>query len=143
MKHKKTNNENIEKNDNDEMSEISDKESIVTYKSEIDNTPSYTYSTIIYIKNKTVHTFYFIFCASKIYLFWILLHYVASQLYVKLCVPQTLIGFIISPLLTVTPHCQGLRWIVYNGANIISNMWVVFGSWICTTILITATENNK
>jgi hypothetical protein len=77
-----------------------------------------------------------LFHISKIYLLWILLHFIASQLYIKLCVPSTLWGFLISPFIVATPYCQGLRWVVYNAANIINNMWVVLGTWICSTILI-------
>jgi hypothetical protein len=50
-------------------------------------------------------------------------------------------GFILSPFMTATPHCQGLRWIVYNGANMISNMWIIFGAWICSSILIINKDN--
>ena len=78
----------------------------------------------------------FIFRVSGVYLLWILLHYVASHLYVKFCVPKTIIGFIMSPFMTATPHCQGLRWIVFNAANMINNMWIILGTWICSTILI-------
>ena len=73
---------------------------------------------------------------SGIYLLWIFLHYLASHLYVRLCVPNTIIGFLISPFMTATPHCQGLRWIVYNAANMINNMWIVLGAWICSMLLI-------
>jgi hypothetical protein len=72
---------------------------------------------------------------SGIYLVWIFLHYLASHLYVKLCVPSTIIGFLLSPFMTATPHCQGLRWIVYNAANIINNMWIILGAWFCSTLL--------
>jgi len=77
---------------------------------------------------------------SGIYLMWIFLHYLASHLYVKLCVPNTIIGFLLSPFMTATPHCQGLRWIVYNAANMINNMWIVLGTWICSTLLIVNKE---
>jgi ABC-type antimicrobial peptide transport system permease subunit len=70
-----------------------------------------------------------------IYLLWICLHYFASQLYVKICVPSTLVGFIMSPFMIATPHCEGLRWIIYNAANMINNMWVITGSWICSNLL--------
>jgi len=71
-----------------------------------------------------------------IYLLWICLHYFASHLYVKICVPNTILGFIMSPFMIPTPHCEGLRWIIYNAANMINNMWLITGSWICSTILI-------
>jgi hypothetical protein len=73
---------------------------------------------------------------SSIYLLWICLHYFSAQLYVKFCVPNTILGFIMSPFIIMTPHCQGLRWIVYNAAHIINNMWMVIGSWIYSMIWI-------
>ena len=88
-----------------------------------------------------LNKFKFLFHISKIYLLWIILHYIASQLYIKFCVPTTVWGFLISPFIVTTPHCQGLRWIVYNAANIINNMWVVLGTWVCSTLLII--DNNK
>jgi hypothetical protein len=78
----------------------------------------------------------FILKVGGVYLLWICLHFVSSHLYVKLCVPSTFIGFVMSPFMSATPHCQGLRWIVYNAANMINNMWIIFGAWICSTILI-------
>ena len=71
---------------------------------------------------------------SGVYIMWILFHYGASHLYIYFCVPNTIYGVIISPFLTATPQCQGLRWIVYNGANIINNMWVILGSWLISNI---------
>ena len=76
----------------------------------------------------------FIFSVSGVYLLWICLHYFASHLYVKLCVPNTVIGFLMSPFMTATPHCHGLRWVVYNAAHMINNMWIICGSFICSTI---------
>ena len=73
---------------------------------------------------------------SKFYLCWIIIHYIASQLYIQLCTPWTFYGFVLSPFLTLTPHCQGLRWIVYNGAGVINNMWFIFGSWLCANVFI-------
>lgn len=77
------------------------------------------------------------FKLSGIYLLWICLHYFSAHLYIKFCVPNTLIGFIMSPLMITTPHCQGLRWLVYNAASIINNMWILIGSWIYSFIWIT------
>jgi hypothetical protein len=96
----------------------------------------YSYNFGVYFFTVTYKTIKFIINISGIYLLWILLHYVASHLYIKFCVPCTLFGFIMSPFMTATPHCQGLRWIVYNAANMINNMWIIFGAWICSTLLI-------
>ena len=77
-----------------------------------------------------------------VYFGWIVMHYTASHMYTKLCVPETWYGFFISPFLTSTPHCQGLRWIVYNGANTINSMWVLIGTWLCSKILFTTQNEN-
>jgi hypothetical protein len=89
----------------------------------------------------TYYTIKFIIKISGVYLMWIVLHYCASHLYIQFCVPKTPIGFLLSPFMSATPHCQGLRWIVYNAANVINNMWVVLGAWICSTILIMNRES--
>ena len=86
--------------------------------------------------------FYIIFNITRVYFLWIFLHYFASQLYIKWCVPSTIIGFLWSPFMTATPHCQGLRWILYNGANMINHMWMVLGGWICASWLIVEKERN-
>jgi len=72
---------------------------------------------------------------TGVYFLWIFLHYFASHLYVKLCVPETILGFFISPFLITTPYCVGLRWIIQTGANSINNMWLVFGTWFYSYIL--------
>ena len=82
----------------------------------------------------------FIFKVSGIYFLWISLHYFSAHLYFKFCVPSTIIGFIMSPFMIMTPHCQGLRWIVYNAANIINNMWILIGAWVYSMIWILGKE---
>jgi hypothetical protein len=77
-----------------------------------------------------------------IYILWIFLHYFSSHLYIKFCVPNTLLGFVMSPLMISTPHCQGLRWIVYNAAGVINNMWIFIGGWIYSVIWIFNNNNN-
>ena len=69
-----------------------------------------------------------------VYVTWIIIHYVATHLYARLCTPLTLYGFIISPFITAIPYCQGLRWAIYNCGLTISNMWVLLGAWISTNI---------
>lgn len=100
---------------------------------------SYYYFTMSF--NVIFKTIRLIINVSGIYLLWIILHYIASHLYIKLCVTNTFIGFIISPFMVATPQCQGLRWIVYNAANIINNMWISIGAWICSTLLIINNNN--
>lgn len=95
----------------------------------------YLYDKISYLGDKIVTFILCAYVASNMYVFWIVLHYFASHLYVYYCVPKTFIGFLMSPFLIVSPQCQSLRWILYNAANIISNMWVILGSWLCSIMI--------
>jgi hypothetical protein len=70
-----------------------------------------------------------------IYILWIFLHYIASHLYIHFCAPLTIAGFLMSPFLTPTPHCQALRWTIYTGANAINSMWAVLGVWLCSKLV--------
>jgi hypothetical protein len=98
----------------------------------------------ILIKTSTflLKTLIVLFKVSGIYLLWICLHYFSAHLYIKFCVPNTVIGFLMSPFMIATPHCQGLRWIVYNAAGIINNMWILIGAWIYSIIWIFNRDNH-
>lgn len=52
-------------------------------------------------------TFLMMLKISGIYLLWICLHYFSAHLYIKFCVPNTIIGFLMSPFMISAPHCQG------------------------------------
>jgi len=71
-----------------------------------------------------------ILAISGIYIIWIILHYISSHLYIYWCVPGTILGFIIAPFIVPAPHCQALRWAIYNGGNTIIAMWLLLGAWI-------------
>ena len=94
------------------------------------------YNASIVFISFSAKTIVFVFKVSGIYLLWICLHYFSAHLYIKFCVPSTVYGFLMSPFMIATPHCQGLRWIVYNAAGIINNMWILIGAWIYSLIWI-------
>jgi hypothetical protein len=71
-----------------------------------------------------------------IYIVWIVLHFISSNLYVHYCTPNTLIGFVSSPIVSPLPHCQAFRWIIYNGGNSIMNMWIILGLWLMKHLVI-------
>ena len=77
----------------------------------------------------------------SIYVIWVLLHYISPHLYVHFCVPWTLRGFVMSPFIAPAPHCQALRWAIYNGGNTIIAMWVVLGTWIMQKLITTKTNH--
>jgi len=95
------------------------------------------YFVVGYINNTCITMLRISISLYGIYFVWILLHYFASHLYIRFCVPGSLIGLIVSPFLTTTPHCQALRWVIYNGANMINNMWIIVGSWVSTFLIKT------
>jgi hypothetical protein len=74
------------------------------------------------------------------YLMWIILHFVCTHIYVYMCVPLTITGFIMSPLITMNPLCTGLQWVTYNSLSVMSNMWIGIGMWITTNVLLTTYE---
>ena len=124
----------------EEINESNDIEFERISKSKIfDDFYEFVDSSISVILRTTV----FLFKISGIYILWISLHYFSAHLYVKFCVPNSIIGFIMSPLMISTPHCQGLRWIVYNAANIINHMWILIGAWIYSMIWIVGTEHTR
>lgn len=59
-----------------------------------------------------------------IYLLFIVVHYISSHLYPYICNPLTIIGFLMSPFMVMSPQCECLRWIVYHSGVQIRNMWI-------------------
>jgi hypothetical protein len=59
---------------------------------------------------------------------WIVVHYVASHLYVHMCTPLSLYGFCMSPFLVTAPHCEALRWTIYTGGQTIRIAWFIIAS---------------
>ena len=78
---------------------------------------------------------------------WIVLHYIAANLYPIYCAEPTLLGFLQSPFATPTPHCQGLRFIISNGGQFINNMWISLGTYACSkmcgSILFQESDGDK
>ena len=71
-----------------------------------------------------------------IYFLWIISHYICSHLYIHVCVPATIFGFISSPFVATAPHCQALRWVIYQGGNSIIAMWFVTVTWVVRYYMI-------
>lgn len=92
--------------------------------------------SFITMKNIIKHIIHFIYYSAGIYLFWIILHFCASHLYTYLCVPLSIYGFLLSPFVSSAPHCKALSWVIYTGSNIITTMWIIIGTWICSKIFI-------
>ena len=76
----------------------------------------------------------FIMNVAGIYMGWIIIHMIASNLYPMYCAEMSLWGLIKSAFMAPAPHCQALRWVIHNGGSMINQMWVVLGTWICGKI---------
>lgn len=86
--------------------------------------------------NEAVPYINYTYNATSIYFFWILMHYFSAQLYVYYCAPSGIYGLIISPFLISAPHCRALRWIIHSGGNMVDNMWIILGTWLCSKMLL-------
>ena len=64
---------------------------------------------------------------SILYTGWILLHIVASHVYVKICVPSSIQGVLLAPFMAPAPHCVTIRWVVTISGDSISTMWFILG----------------
>jgi hypothetical protein len=74
--------------------------------------------------------------AAWIYAFWVIAHYVSPHIYVWACIPGTITGFILSPFMAPAPHCQALRWLIYQGGNTIVSMWLLLGNWFMQLLIV-------
>ena len=72
----------------------------------------------------------YLFQTCGIYLIWIIIHYSASHLYIEWCVPKTITGFLLSPLIAPMPHCCILRWAINQGGENINIMWMFISLYI-------------
>ena len=71
-----------------------------------------------------------------VYGLWTIAHYCAPMLYVRWCVPLTLMGFIMSPFVSTMPHCVALRWVILTSSDTIKTMFVLLGTWVVSHIMI-------
>ena len=78
--------------------------------------------------------------AFGIYLSWVIVHYIASHFYIYLCVPASILGFLASPFIATSLHCQALRWVIHEGGNSIRAMWIIFGTWFMKHLVPIPTE---
>jgi hypothetical protein len=75
-----------------------------------------------------------IYDIAGIFILWIMLHYIASNLYPRFCAELSILGFIKSIFVTQAPHCVALRWVINNGSNVINSMWASIALWFTTKV---------
>jgi hypothetical protein len=100
--------------------------STITNMDELDESPT----QLSLWKTRFVECGSWLLTMFGMYALWIVLHYAGAHLYIRWCVPPTMLGFILAPFVAPAPHCQGLRWLIYHGGNSIVAMWMLLGAWI-------------
>jgi hypothetical protein len=76
----------------------------------------------------------YLYDVAGIFALWIVIHYAAANLYPRFCAETSVFGFIKSIFVAQAPHCVGMRWLIYNGGNVINSMWVSVALWFSTKI---------
>lgn len=87
------------------------------------------------------HTFIYIGYVKRaipnivfVYLGVIIIHWISSHLYPRLCCGYTFWGLIMSPFMIVTPHCEGLRWVIQFTGEKIRNAWFWLAGYLVSYI---------
>lgn len=78
-----------------------------------------------------------------IYAMWIVLHYIAANLYPHYCANLSFFGFFKSPFEAPTPQCQALRFLISTGGSFINNMWVAVGTYMCSKMCTDVFKRKK
>lgn len=70
------------------------------------------------------------------YLTWIVIHCIATNIYVRFCAGNTLPTFIASLFYTSSSYCQGLSWTIYTLSQKFTTIWVTIGSYLSAKFLL-------
>ena len=73
--------------------------------------------------------------AIGVFLIWMVIHYITPRLYIYLCGPLTILGFILSPMASTMPHCKALRWLFTVSADNLNAMIVLLGTWFVSIFM--------
>lgn len=120
------------------MTELLDEDNVL----ELKNVNPYL-SYILDARNNTIKWMKHLYVVGILYFIWITVHFFSSNLYVYYCTPFTLIGFIKSPFLVLTPHCIALRWLSYKGSEQIASMWSILGVYLLSIVKEYLIKNNE
>ena len=65
----------------------------------------------------------------KIYMTWMILHYISAILYNRWCAPKTLYDVLLLPLIFHTPQCKILQWAFTTSAGSINQIILIIITW--------------
>ena len=84
--------------------------------------------------SKFVLIFRLFYDIAGFFILWITIHFCAANLYYRFCAEPTFIGYVKSIFVAQAPHCIAMRWVIYNGGNIINSMWLSIAVWLTTKV---------
>jgi len=68
---------------------------------------------------------------------WFIVHWIVPRIYIPLCVPKGLNGFIQSMFLTTSPHCIALRYMMTLASFNINYAWISLGTVVLSFLFKT------
>ena len=63
---------------------------------------------------------------------WLVIHWIVPRLYIILCAPNGIYGFLQSLILSTSPHCEALRYILTISSFNINYIWITLGGLVFT-----------
>ena len=112
---------------NEEQNDISEGGENIKIREKLKGIPK-----VLYDKLKLISSLFY--DIAGVFILWITIHFVAANLYSRFCAEQSLLGFIKSIFIAQAPHCIAMRWIIYNGGNVINSMWISIAVWFTSKV---------
>ena len=75
---------------------------------------------------------YNIFVVPPIYvvgIIWVIIHWAATKIYSEQCSGNTILKVIWSPIISQTPPCKGLLWLINTSSEAMKHIWLFAGSY--------------
>jgi len=108
------------------------------------NTPMTRMSIIRALYYAYLHnSWVFLWNLSKIYIFWIVSHYIITNVYYNYCVPRSAFSVAFAPILMAAPHCRGMIWYLNVSSNTVYNMTYGAAGWLGMKLIITMQGNPR
>jgi hypothetical protein len=60
-----------------------------------------------------------------LYITWVSMYFISSQLHSYYCTPFSWHGYLFAPFISESPHCIAFRWGMNNGSIKINTMWEI------------------
>jgi hypothetical protein len=79
----------------------------------------------------------------KLNVFWSAIHWSSVYLYHKFCIPSTLKGYLLTPMMTQAAHCKFLIWCHNTSIDAFNSLKTIFVSFMVAMIHTYFSVDNK